>query len=45
MLDQGIMLAPAQYEAWFVSTAHDESCITTTLDAAANAFEAAAAVA
>jgi glutamate-1-semialdehyde 2,1-aminomutase len=45
MLDQGIMLAPAQYEAWFVSTAHDESCITATLDAAGNAFKAAAAVA
>jgi glutamate-1-semialdehyde 2,1-aminomutase len=44
MLDQGIMLAPAQYEAWFVSTAHDESCINATLDAAAEAFKAAAAV-
>jgi len=44
MLDRGVMLAPAQYEAWFVSTAHDESCITTTLSAAASAFEAAAAI-
>jgi len=44
MLDRGIMLAPAQYEAWFVSTAHDQSCITATLDAAGDAFEAAAGV-
>jgi len=43
-LDRGIMLPPAQYEAWFVSTAHDQSCITATLDAAGDAFEAAAGV-
>ena len=42
MLDEGVMLAPAAFEAWFVSTAHDESCITRTLDAAEKAFAAAA---
>jgi glutamate-1-semialdehyde 2,1-aminomutase len=44
MLDHGVILAPAAFEAWFVSTAHDESCITRTLDAADHAFTAAAAV-
>lgn len=41
MLDQGIILAPAQYEAWFVSTAHDESSIEKTIDVADAAFRAA----
>jgi glutamate-1-semialdehyde 2,1-aminomutase len=44
MLDEGVMLAPAAFEAWFVSTAHDDSCITRTLEAAEKAFAAAAAV-
>ncbi|MEO1237467.1 MAG: aspartate aminotransferase family protein, partial [Planctomycetota bacterium] len=44
MLDAGVILAPAAFEAWFVSTAHDESCITRTLDAAEKAFRAAAAI-
>ncbi|MEM8739165.1 MAG: glutamate-1-semialdehyde 2,1-aminomutase [Planctomycetota bacterium] len=44
MLDEGVVLAPAAFEAWFVSTQHDESCITRTLDAAEKAFAAAAAV-
>lgn len=44
MLDEGVMLAPAAFEAWFVSTAHDESCISRTLKAAEKAFEAAAAI-
>jgi glutamate-1-semialdehyde 2,1-aminomutase len=38
MLDEGVMLAPAQYEAWFVSTAHDEEAIKKTLQAAGPAF-------
>lgn len=42
MLDHGIMLAPAAFEAWFVSTAHDESCIERTIVAAEKAFKAAA---
>lgn len=45
MLDAGIMLPPSQFETWFVSTAHDESCIKRTLEAAESAFAAAAAVA
>lgn len=31
MLDRGVMLAPAQYEAWFVSTTHDLACIEKTI--------------
>lgn len=42
MLDAGVMIAPSAYETWFVSTAHDESCITRTLTAAAQGFAAAA---
>jgi glutamate-1-semialdehyde 2,1-aminomutase len=42
MLDQGIHLAPSQYEAMFVGLAHKDSAIEQTIDAAANAFEAVA---
>ncbi len=45
MLDEDVMLAPAAFEAWFVSTAHDDACITRTLAAAQKAFTAAAAIA
>lgn len=38
MLDQGIYLAPASYEAGFMSAAHTEALIDQTLDAAAKAF-------
>ncbi|HTU16206.1 MAG TPA: glutamate-1-semialdehyde 2,1-aminomutase [Solirubrobacterales bacterium] len=34
MLDRGIYLPPAQFEAWFVSLAHDEAAIDETLEAA-----------
>lgn len=34
MLDRGIYLPPAQFEAWFVSLAHDEATIDETLEAA-----------
>ena len=34
MLDRGIYLPPAQFEAWFVSLAHDEASIDETLEAA-----------
>ena len=44
MLDAGVMLPPSQYEAWFVSTAHDAAAIKTTLKAAAKAFRAAATI-
>jgi glutamate-1-semialdehyde 2,1-aminomutase len=38
MLARGIYLAPSQFEAAFVSVAHDEATIDFTLDAAAEAF-------
>lgn len=34
MLDQGVMLPPSQFEAWFVSTAHTPQLIDQTLAAA-----------
>ena len=34
MLDSGVVLPPSQFEAWFVSAAHDASVIDTTLEAA-----------
>jgi glutamate-1-semialdehyde 2,1-aminomutase len=34
MLDRGVYLAPSQFEAAFVSLAHDERAIDRTLDAA-----------
>ncbi|MBI1375177.1 MAG: glutamate-1-semialdehyde 2,1-aminomutase [Phycisphaera sp.] len=38
MLDQGVTLPPSQFEAWFVSLAHDEEAIDETLAAATRAF-------
>lgn len=38
MLDNGVYLAPAAFEAAFVSRAHDEQAIQRTLDAADKAF-------
>ena len=38
MLDRGIYLPPAQFEAWFVSLAHDEATIDRTLEAAAESL-------
>lgn len=35
MLDAGVLLPPSQYEAWFVSAAHDSSVIDATLRAIA----------
>ena len=40
MLDSGVYLAPASYEAGFMSSAHTEADIEQTLDAAARAFAA-----
>ena len=34
MLDRGVHLPPSGYEAWFVSTAHDDATIDRTIDAA-----------
>ncbi|MFP4145269.1 MAG: glutamate-1-semialdehyde 2,1-aminomutase [Phycisphaeraceae bacterium] len=45
MLDEGIALPPSQFEAWFVSAAHDEAAIKQTLEAAEKGFAAAAALA
>jgi len=39
MLERGIYLAPSQFEASFVSAAHTDEDIETTLSAAAEAFE------
>lgn len=41
MLEQGIYLAPSQFEACFVSTAHSEEDIAKTIAAAKQAFEVA----
>ncbi|MBM7650269.1 glutamate-1-semialdehyde 2,1-aminomutase [Bacillus ectoiniformans] len=38
MLEQGINLAPSKYEAWFLTTAHTEEDIETTLQAVDMAF-------
>jgi glutamate-1-semialdehyde 2,1-aminomutase len=40
MLQRGIYLAPSQYEAVFVSSAHSEADIGTTIQAAGKVFEA-----
>lgn len=39
MLEQGIYLAPSQYEAAFVSSAHSEADIEATVQAAGRVFE------
>jgi glutamate-1-semialdehyde 2,1-aminomutase len=41
MLARGIWAPPSQFEAWFVSLAHDEAAIDRTLDAAADSLEEA----
>ena len=42
LLDRGIYPPASQFEAWFVSLAHDEAAIDRTCEAAAEAFAAAA---
>lgn len=39
MLEQGIYLAPSQFEAGFTSTAHTEEIVETTVAAARAAFQ------
>jgi glutamate-1-semialdehyde 2,1-aminomutase len=39
MLDRGVYPPPAQFEAWFVSLAHDEASIDRTLEAAAESLD------
>jgi glutamate-1-semialdehyde 2,1-aminomutase len=40
MLDAGVLLAPSQFEAWFISAAHGEAEVAETLAAARTAFAA-----
>jgi len=42
MLEQGVYLAPSQFEAAFLSLAHTNEMIDKTVEAASRAFEAAA---
>ena len=42
MLEQGIYLAPSQFETLFLSGAHTEEDIERTIEAAGKAFEAMA---
>jgi glutamate-1-semialdehyde 2,1-aminomutase len=42
MLDQGVLLPPSQFEAWFVSLAHGPATIAATIEAARTALEASA---
>ena len=41
MLDEGVHLPPSQFEAWFLSLAHDEAIVDRTVVAASVAFRAA----
>ncbi|HEX4472771.1 MAG TPA: glutamate-1-semialdehyde 2,1-aminomutase [Nocardioides sp.] len=43
MLDRGVYLPPSAYEAWFVSSAHDDAAVQTIVDALPHAARAAAA--
>ncbi|MEE3127559.1 MAG: glutamate-1-semialdehyde 2,1-aminomutase [Actinomycetota bacterium] len=45
MLDAGVYLPPSAYEAWFLSSAHDDEAVQTVLDALPAAARAAAAAA
>jgi glutamate-1-semialdehyde 2,1-aminomutase len=40
MLDQGIVLPPSQFEAWFIGAAHGPAEVEATIAAARRAFEA-----
>jgi glutamate-1-semialdehyde 2,1-aminomutase len=41
MLDRGVYLPPSAYEAWFVSSAHDDEAVRVVLDALPAAAAAA----
>jgi glutamate-1-semialdehyde 2,1-aminomutase len=43
LLDRGVYPPPAQFEAWFVSLAHNEASVDRTLEAAAEALDEALA--
>ena len=38
LLERGVYAPPSQFEAWFLSLAHDEAAIDRTVEAAADAF-------
>ena len=40
MLDQGVLLPPSQFEAWFIGAAHGEAEVRETIAAARTAFAA-----
>jgi glutamate-1-semialdehyde 2,1-aminomutase len=40
MLDEGVLLAPSQFEAWFISVTHGDAEVEQTLAAARKAFAA-----
>ncbi|MGB7923597.1 MAG: glutamate-1-semialdehyde 2,1-aminomutase [Pyrinomonadaceae bacterium] len=44
MLDEGIYLAPSQFEAGFISTAHTDALLDRTVDAARKAFRLVSSV-
>jgi len=41
MLERGVYLPPSAYEAWFVSSAHDDAAVETILSALPAAAAAA----
>jgi glutamate-1-semialdehyde 2,1-aminomutase len=41
MLERGVYPPPSQFEAWFVSLAHDEAAVDRTLEAAADSLKEA----
>lgn len=43
MLDRGVYLPPSAFEAWFLSSAHDDRAVQTVVDALPHAARAAAA--
>ena len=43
MLDRGVYPPPSQFEAWFVSLAHDEGAVDRTVEATAESLEEALA--
>jgi glutamate-1-semialdehyde 2,1-aminomutase len=42
MLDHGVYLPPSAFEAWFLSSAHDDRAVQAVLDALPHAARAAA---
>ena len=42
MLTRGILIPPSQFEAWFISAAHEPADIARTVEAAAEAFRVVA---